>query len=63
MRKFCHFTVGGAEGDMVDDAKKFSEIAAEKGIKNEFYIAEQENHASVIPTTMSRVLRFLRSEK
>lgn len=57
-----YITVGGAEGDMVDDAKKFSEFALEKGIVNEFYVADHENHASVIPTTMSRVLRFLKSE-
>ena len=56
-----YITVGGAEGDMVDDAKKFAEIAAEKGIRNEFYVADQENHASVIPTTMSRILRFFKN--
>lgn len=62
-----HFTaplyiaVGGEEGDMVDDAQKFSAIASEKWINSEFFIAESENHASVIPTTMSRVLRFLKS--
>lgn len=57
-----YMTVGGVEGDMVDDAKKFAKIATEKGIENEFYVAEQENHASVIPTTMSRVLRFLKND-
>lgn len=57
-----YISVGGGEGDMVDDAQKFYFIGKEKGIDSEFYIAEQENHASVIPTTMSRVLRFLKSE-
>ncbi|MER2028375.1 MAG: alpha/beta hydrolase-fold protein [Solibacillus sp.] len=55
--------VGGEEGDMVDDAQKFVEMASEKWINCEFYIAESENHASVIPTTMSRVLRFLKSDE
>ncbi|MCM3721319.1 alpha/beta hydrolase [Solibacillus isronensis] len=54
--------VGGKEGDMVDDAQKFVAMASEKWINFEFYIAESENHASVIPTTMSRVLRFLKSD-
>ncbi len=55
--------VGGEEGDMVEDAQKFVEMASEKWINYEFYIAESENHASVIPTTMSRVLRFLKSNE
>lgn len=56
-----YMTVGGEEGDMVDDAQKFHEIAHTKGIPSEFYVAECENHASIIPTTMSRVLRFIKA--
>ncbi|WP_274310350.1 alpha/beta hydrolase [Solibacillus daqui] len=56
-----YITVGGEEGDMVDDAQKFHEIAHTKGIQSEFYVAEWENHASIIPTTMSRVLRFIKA--
>lgn len=55
--------VGGEEGDMVDDAQKFVALASEKWVSCEFYIAECENHASVIPTTMSRVIRFLKSDE
>ncbi|MBD8034039.1 alpha/beta hydrolase [Solibacillus merdavium] len=58
-----YITVGGNEGDMVVDAENFFEKANLKGIKSELYIAEGENHASVIPTTLSRVLRFLKSTK
>ena len=56
-----YITVGGEEGDMVEDALKFHEVARNKGIESEFYIAQHENHASIIPTTMSRVLRFLKA--
>ena len=54
-------SVGGKEGDMVDDAQKFQDIAETKEIHSEFFVAEHENHASIIPTTMSRVLRFLKA--
>lgn len=54
-------TVGGEEGDMVDDAARFVQIAATKHIPSTFYVAQEENHASIIPTTMSRVLRFLKA--
>lgn len=56
-----YIAVGGEEGDMVDDAQNFVEMSSKKWNNCEFYIAESENHASVIPTTMSRVLRFLKS--
>lgn len=58
-----YMTVGGNEGDMVVDAENFLEKARQKGIHSEFYIAEDENHASVIPTTISRVLRFLKTSE
>lgn len=56
-----YISVGGNEGDMVVDAESFFTKAIQKGINSEFFIAEDENHASVIPTTLSRVLRFLKS--
>lgn len=56
-----YIAVGGEEGDMVDDAQKFVAMASEKWNNCKFYIADSENHASVIPTTMSRVVRFLKS--
>lgn len=50
--------VGGEEGDMVDDAKSFSAaLALHKA--HTCYVAPLENHASVIPTIMSRALRFV----
>lgn len=54
-------SVGGQEGDMVEDAVKFRDMAEVKGIHSDFFIAQHENHASIIPTTMSRVLRFLKA--
>lgn len=54
-------SVGGKEGDMVKDARKLKDMAEAKGIHSEFFIAQHENHASIIPTTMSRVLRFLKA--
>lgn len=53
--------VGGDEGDMVDDAMTFQKNVYLQKQVVEFYIALSENHASVIPTTISRALRFISS--
>ena len=51
--------VGGHEGDMVDDALIFYKHRHAAQPHVEFYVALEENHASVIPTTMSKMLRFI----
>ena len=48
-------TVGEKEGHMVRDAEMFAEIIGDA----EFYVAPEENHASVVPTVVSRALRFV----
>lgn len=48
--------IGEKEGYMLDDAKQFFEEL--KCENKQFYIAQDENHASVVPTTMSRAFRF-----
>lgn len=51
--------VGGEEGDMVDDAMTFYNNRRYLNPQNTvFHIAMNENHASVIPTTISQALRF-----
>lgn len=50
--------VGGDEGDMVEDAMTFFKNRASAKLPVAFYVALHENHASVIPTTISRALRF-----
>ncbi len=48
--------VGEKEGFMVEDAKQFyEELPCEV---KQLYIARDENHASVVPTTLSRAFRF-----
>ncbi|WP_328820860.1 alpha/beta hydrolase [Peribacillus faecalis] len=47
--------VGEKEGHMVGDAELF----AEKIGAAELYVAPEENHASVVPTVVSRALRFV----
>ncbi|MEK4145926.1 alpha/beta hydrolase-fold protein [Robertmurraya sp. FSL W8-0741] len=48
--------VGEHEGFMVEDAKEFyKELPA---LSKELFIASEENHASVVPATISRALRF-----
>lgn len=47
--------VGEKEGHMVGGAELF----AEKMKDAELYVAPEENHASVVPTVMSRALRFV----
>lgn len=51
--------VGEKEGDMVADATTYYDALTQP--KKELYVAPLENHASVIPTVMSRALRFLSS--
>lgn len=51
--------VGEHEGHMVIDAKKMLPYVEQKTTTTSLYIAPDENHASVVPTTMSRALRFI----
>lgn len=50
--------VGGKEGFMVKDAQELYSLFKEKSnLNSSFYIAEDENHASVVPTVISRAFR------
>ena len=51
--------VGSDEGDMVDDAMTFYHHISSSNTVHDFFIAMHENHASVVPTTISKVLRFI----
>ncbi|MGG0717526.1 alpha/beta hydrolase-fold protein [Robertmurraya massiliosenegalensis] len=52
--------VGEHEGFMVEDAKVFYE---ELPVPSKMlHIAPNENHASIVPTTISRALRFIREK-
>ncbi|MBO0589344.1 alpha/beta hydrolase-fold protein [Sporosarcina sp. E16_8] len=54
-------TVGEQERFMVDDAKQLFERleeAQQESLECAFYCAPDENHASVVPTIMSRAIRF-----
>ncbi|WP_456278876.1 alpha/beta hydrolase [Bacillus sp. AK128] len=50
--------VGEQEGFMVENAREVVEILQTQNRKVECYVAPAENHASVVPTVMSRALRF-----
>ncbi|WP_082651133.1 alpha/beta hydrolase [Paenibacillus etheri] len=55
-------TVGSEEAFMVDDAKVLFSKLSEHSLPDlqvEHYIAPDENHASVVPTIMSRAFRML----
>lgn len=43
---------------MCEDAKQLYTVLHES-IETELYIAQDENHASVVPTVLSRALRYL----
>lgn len=45
--------VGSEEGFMVEDAKRYHHLGEETTL----YIAQDENHASIVPTVMSRAFR------
>lgn len=51
-------TVGGEEGFMIEDAKQLVHILQQHQFNAKFYEAPEENHASVVPTIMSRMFRF-----
>lgn len=53
--------VGSEEGDMVADATTYYDALHQQ--QKELYVAPFENHASVIPTVMSRALRFISNIK
>jgi len=50
--------VGEYEGFMVDGAKKIGALLQENQLHTDIYIAPDENHASVVPTVISRAVRF-----
>lgn len=50
--------VGEREGFMVEDAKKMNTMLRAADLQVECYVAPEENHASVVPTVISRALRF-----
>ncbi len=50
--------VGSEEYYILEDAKEINSVLENK-LNIEFYIAAEENHASVVPTTMSRAFRFI----
>lgn len=50
--------VGECEGFMVEDAKKMSAMLEVAGLQVACYVAPEENHASVVPTVVSRAVRF-----
>lgn len=55
-------TVGSEEAFMVDDAKVLFSKLSENSLPDlqvEHYVAPDENHASVVPTIMSRAFRLL----
>lgn len=56
-KKSVVIIVGEQEGFMVKDAIRFYDQLPTYETK-QLYIAQEENHASVVPTTMSRAFRF-----
>ncbi len=52
--------VGSEEYYIVDDAKEMQKLLENK-VKLQFHIAPEENHASVVPTTISRAFRYAAS--
>ena len=51
--------VGEKEGHMVQGAENIAAILKMRGFDVESYVAQDENHASVVPTVISRAVRFM----
>lgn len=56
--KKLFISVGSKEGFMCEDAKHLYTVLQES-IETEIFIAQDENHASVVPTVLSRAFRDL----
>lgn len=58
MNETLFISAGELETFMVDDARQMATVL-EKIMNVEFYEALDENHASIVPTVMSRAIRFM----
>lgn len=56
--KPLYIAVGEHEDFMVTDAQQFYTVIKAQPLLSDFYCAVDENHASVVPATISRALRF-----
>lgn len=54
--------VGELETFMVDDAQQFAD-KLQNVMDISFYEGREENHASIVPTIMSRAIRFVNKNK
>ena len=59
INKALFIGVGEMEGYMARDAKNMNELLSRKGMRSIFYEAAEENHASVVPTVLSRAFRYI----
>ncbi|MNH39678.1 hypothetical protein D3C79_1008860 [compost metagenome] len=58
MNETLFMSAGELETFMVDDARQMATVL-EKIMNVDFYEALNENHASIVPTVMSRAIRFM----
>lgn len=58
-QKEVFISVGEKEDFMVDDSKELVSLFSNHHYTVDYYIAPEENHGSVVPTVMSRVIRFI----
>ncbi len=58
MNETLFISAGELETFMVDDARQMATVL-EKIMEVDFYEALDENHASIVPTVMSRAIRFM----
>ncbi len=56
--KGLFIAVGEKERLLVEQSKEIVTLFEEQQLPIEYYVAPDENHASVVPTVMSRALRF-----
>ncbi|MCH1627496.1 alpha/beta hydrolase [Ferdinandcohnia quinoae] len=54
-----YIAVGELEGFMVNDGQQMFKYLSEHGLNVSFYEALEENHASVVPSVISRAFRYL----
>ncbi|MNP14110.1 hypothetical protein D3C76_1064210 [compost metagenome] len=61
-RKMLLIAVGSKETFMVDDARELYSLInkySHLNLSTTLYVAEDENHASIVPTIMSRAFRVV----
>lgn len=58
LKRNVHLAVGELETFMVKDARNMHQLLVNSNLTCDVYVTPDENHASIVPTILSRAFRF-----